>query len=121
MHYFNGNKLNLRSNSSDVLIGTLVDEATLVGSLGNFKIDEIANGFTSLNITLKNNDAYFKMPSTSFVFDFDGKRSTLKYPKTLHLDSKKQGDRVLVTGFNKQANSPKKVQLNALYSNVVMH
>ena len=114
-------QLNLRANSSDVLIGTLVNEATLVGSLGNFKIDEIADGFTSVNITLKNNDAYFKMPNTSFVFDFDGKRSTLKYPKALHLNSKKQGERVLVTGFNKLANSPKKIRLNALYSNVVMH
>jgi hypothetical protein len=115
------NQLNLRANSSDVLIGTLLNEATLVGSLGNFKIDEIANGFTAINITLKNNDAYFKMPNTSFVFDFDGKKSTLKYPKTLHLNSKKQGERVLVTGFNIQANSPKKIRLNALYSNVVVH
>ena len=114
-------KLNLRANSSDVLIGTLVDEAALVGSLGKFKIDQIDKDFTAINITLKNNDAYFKMPNTAFVFAFKGKRSTLKYPKTLQLDSKKQDDHVLVTGYNKQANSPKKIVLNALYSNVVMH
>lgn len=115
------NKLNLRANSSDVLIGTLVDEATMVGSLGNFKIDEISNGFTAINITLKNNDAFIKMPGTAFTFAFDGKKSTLKYPKALLLESKKQGDRVLVTGFNKQVNATRKINLNALYSNVTLH
>ena len=114
----NVERINLRANTSDVVIGTIRKEATLIGSLGNFRIKDIANGFTSINITLKNNDAIIEVPNTSFSFFFDGKKSTLKYPTSLELSTSKKGDHVFVQGFNGSKNTNSRISLEALYSNV---
>jgi len=114
-------RINLRSNSSDVLIGTITGDATLVGSLGNFKIDAVSKGFNSINITLKNNDAIFAIPNNNFNFTLDGKRSTLKYPKVLNLTSSKKGERVLIQGYLNRPNPNKIFTIDALYSNVTLH
>lgn len=112
--------ITLRSNSSDVLIGTIIKDANLTGSLGNFKINGIAKNFGTINIVLKNNDAIINIPDSSFSFLFDGKKSTLKYPKSLELTNTKKGDRVLVKGFNNTANSSNNLKFEALYSNITV-
>jgi len=110
--------ITLRGNSSDVLIGTIVEDANLTGSLGNFRIENISKDFKTIQITLKNNDLNIAVPNTSLTFDFIGKKSTLQYPKSLQLTSKKQDDKVLVTGFNLQRNPNRNFSIDALYSNV---
>ena len=110
--------ITLRGNSSDVLIGTIVEDANLTGSLGNFKIENISEDFKTIQITLKNNDLNIAVPNTSLTFDFIGKKSTLQYPKSLQLTSKKQDDKVLVTGFKLQRNPNRNFSIDALYSNI---
>ncbi|MFC7356834.1 hypothetical protein ACFQO1_03975 [Jejudonia soesokkakensis] len=111
-------RINLRANSSDILIGTIVKDADLTGSLGNIKIDNIASTFRKISITLKNNDAILITPTSDFTFYFTGKKSTLRYPKSLQLTNTKRGENVYVQGFKTNRNLNKTITINALYSNL---
>ena len=112
------NTINLQANSSDVLIGNVEEEAVLSGSFGNLKVTHVSNGFKNIDILLENTDAVLHMPDTAFSFYFNGKKSTLQYPKSLELNRTKNYNRVLVRGFNKNSNGNKNVTVNANYSNV---
>ncbi|MBT0608656.1 YggN family protein [Aequorivita echinoideorum] len=111
-------KINMHANSSDVKIGTVGKEALLSGSFGDLKIDRISDNFETLDIQLENTDAIIKIPAVAFSFYFNGKKSTLKYPKTLQLKETKSSDRALVKGYNLSNGSNKTLTLNATYSNV---
>ncbi|NND88465.1 MAG: hypothetical protein HKM28_04370 [Flavobacteriaceae bacterium] len=117
----NVRSITLRGNSSDVLIGTILQDAQLTGSLGNFSIANISKDFRTVKITLRNNDLKLSVPATSLSFDFTGKKSTLQYPKSLQLTSSKQDDKVKVKGFNFQRNPNRTLSIDALYSNVKAH
>ncbi|PVW14574.1 YggN family protein [Marixanthomonas spongiae] len=111
-------KINLRANSSDVLIGTIANEAVLAGSFGNLKVSDISEGFKNIDILLENTDAKLSMPETAFSFYFNGKQSTLKYPKSLQLNRIKNNNRILVSGYHKNNKGGKNLTVNANYSNV---
>jgi hypothetical protein len=115
----NVESINLQANSSDVYIGYINKEAMLGGSFGNLFIENISEGFETLDILLENTDAVIKLPNSSFSFYYNGKKSTLKYPKSLDLNVTKNYDRVLVKGFNKLKNLNKNISINATYSNLV--
>ncbi|WP_026450704.1 hypothetical protein [Aequorivita capsosiphonis] len=110
--------INLQANSSDVRIGNITQQAFLSGSFGDLRIDKVSDGFETLDISLENTDAKVKVPSGAFSFYFNGKKSTLKYPKSLQLKESKSADRVLVKGFNQSNSSNKTISINSTYSNV---
>lgn len=114
----NVQNLNLNANSSDVQIGSISRQAFLSGSFGDLRIDKVSEGFETLDISLENTDARLKIPSGAFSFYFNGKKSTLKYPKSLQLKESKNADRVLVKGFSQSNTSNKTITINATYSNV---
>ncbi len=110
--------INLQANSSDVRIGNITNQAFLSGSFGNLKIDRISDSFETLDISLENTDAKVRVPVGAFSFYFKGKKSTLKYPKSLQLKESKSADRVVVKGFNQNNSSNKTITINSTYSNV---
>lgn len=110
--------LNLQANSSDVQIGNITNQAFLSGSFGDLKIERISDGFETLDISLENTDAVVKVPVGAFSFYFNGKKSTLKYLKSLQLKESKNADRVLVKGYNQNNSSNKTITINSTYSNV---
>jgi hypothetical protein len=110
--------VNLQANSSDVRIGTITEKGTLSGSFGNLIIDKVADGFEGLDVLLENTDAVIKIPASAFSFYFNGKKSTLAYPKSLQLNHTKNNGRVLVKGFNRAKSADKLFTINATYSNV---
>jgi len=114
----NVQNINIQANSSDVRIGNISNQAFLSGSFGNLRIDRIADTFKTLDIRLENTDARLKVPTGAFSFSFNGKRSTLKYPKSLQLKESKNADRVLVNGFNQNNSSNKSITINSTFSNV---
>lgn len=114
----NVQNLSLSANSSDVRIGNITKQAFLSGSFGDLRIDKISDGFETLDINLENTDARVKVPIGAFSFYFNGKKSTLKFPKTLQLKESKNADRVLVKGFNQNNSSNKTITINSTYSNV---
>ncbi len=113
--------INLQANSSDVNINTVTKNALLSGSFGNLYIYNVSNSFKSIDVVLENTDATIKIPDTAFSFYFNGKKSTLKYPKSLELSHTKNNNNVLVRGFNKVKNSNSMFTINANYSNVSLH
>ena len=110
--------INLQANSSDVRIGNITNQAFLSGSFGDLKIESVSNGFETLDIRLENTDAIVKVPVGAFSFYFNGKKSTLKYPKSLQLKESKSADRVLVKGFSQNNSSNKTITINSTFSNV---
>ncbi|CAM3521257.1 hypothetical protein [Aequorivita lipolytica] len=114
----NVQNINLQANSSDVRIGTISNQAFLSGSFGDLRIDKVSEGFETLDIRLENTDAIVKVPAGAFSFYFNGKKSTLKYPKSLQLKESKSADRVLVKGFSQNNASNKTITINSNYSNV---
>ncbi len=114
----NVQNINLQANSSDVRIGNISNQAFLSGSFGDLRIDKISEGFETLDIRLENTDARLKIPAAAFSFYFNGKKSTLKYPKSLQLKESKSAERVLVKGYNQNIGSNKTITINSNYSNV---
>jgi hypothetical protein len=113
--------INLQANSSDVKINTVINNALLSGSFGNLYIYNVDTNFESIDIVLDNTDATVKIPDSAFSFYFNGKKSTLKYPKSLTLNHTKNNNNVIVRGFNKVKNANSMFTINANYSNVSLH
>ncbi len=112
------NRMDLKSNSSNVSINVVTNVAFLSGSFGDIKIKNVSDDFNTLSLDLDNTDAFIIIPKSAFSFNFNGKRSTLLYPKSLELSQQKQNGRVLVNGFNRSSNSNRSFTINAAYSNI---
>ncbi|MDN3724681.1 hypothetical protein QRD02_09815 [Aequorivita sp. SDUM287046] len=110
--------INLQANSSDVRIGNITNQAFLSGSFGDLSIAKISDTFETIDIRLENTDAVVKVPVGAFLFYFTGKKSTLKYPKSLQLNESKNADRVFLKGYNQNKTSGKTITINSNYSNV---
>ncbi|MCT8341176.1 hypothetical protein MG296_14005 [Flavobacteriaceae bacterium TK19130] len=110
--------IHLQANSSDVAIQSLGKETALSGSFGRLTIGGVSNDFQTLDIILENTDAIIDVPDSSFSFYFNGKKSTLAYPKTMQLTPTKMNGRVLVKGFNSSKNSDRLMTINASFSDV---
>ena len=109
----NVKRLVLTSNSSNVKIDNVIDNAVINGSIGDLKILKVDDAFNNLNITLQNSDAIIALPNVNYNFNYKGTRSRLKHPK------KKSTDNVSTFSTN-NSNTKKTIVVNAKYSNVVM-
>ena len=112
--------IQLNANSSDVFVGSISKEAYVTGSFGTLIIGKVANNFTRLEIVLRNADASVAMPETPFTFLFNGKKSSLKHPKSLQFNTTKDAQRVLAKGFYKNASTSSNFLVNADYSNLIL-
>ena len=112
--------IRLQANSSDVRIGNIIHQATLSGSFGELSVEKIVSAFRTVDIHLENTDAKISVPDGAFSFSFNGRKSTLKYPKTLQLNESKNADRISVKGYNQNNNSNKTLTINSNYSNVAL-
>ncbi|NNM22505.1 MAG: hypothetical protein HKO54_03030 [Flavobacteriaceae bacterium] len=112
-------RINLQANSSNVNILTVSKEAFLSGSFGNLFINEIANDFETVDITLENTDANVNMPSSNFNFYYNGKKSRFIMPASLKITTNNKSDsRSLVKGYHGSNGSNRSVTINASYSNI---
>jgi len=111
-------KINLQASSSNVVINELKNEAYIKGFIGSLFIDNVSSNFTSMDIVLDDTNAIIEMPSNAYTFFFNGRKSTLLYPKVLETTNSKEYGRVLVKGFNKKKDTPRSLTINANYSNI---
>lgn len=111
-------QINLRANSSDVSFNTVSKSAQLSGSFGHLIINNIAEDFNRVDITLENTDAKINLPKSDFVFDFVGKKTPISYPSAVNFKHNKKEGMVYVSGFNKNSSSSKRISIDAIYSNV---
>jgi hypothetical protein len=107
----NVKRLVLTSNSSNININTLINNALIDGSFGDLNISNIDDSFNSLNIILENSDAVIKLPKTNYDLLFKGNRSKFNNVST---------NKKVINNYPEGGNSNKTIVVNAKYSNVVM-
>lgn len=115
----NVKSMKLTSRSSDVVIGTISEDAILNNSFGNLNINNIQEGFKHLEIILDNSDATLFLPqSVAYDFHCSATDSKVEYPQRLSIDVTKKYSNQLAKGYNISDNNSKTVSIVATLSNV---
>ncbi|MBT8270271.1 MAG: hypothetical protein KJN59_13705 [Bacteroidia bacterium] len=105
--------ISLTSNSSNVNINSITDNAIIDGSFGDLIINSVSSTFNNLNIYLENSDASIQLPKTDYDLTFKGNRSKL---------NKKPTDKHVINNYPQgQNSSDKTILINARFSNVIMN
>ncbi|RDK84785.1 hypothetical protein [Marinirhabdus gelatinilytica] len=112
------NNINLQTSSSNVVINELKKTAYVKGFIGSLFVNNVSSNFTTIDLVLDDTNATIDLPSTSYTFFFNGRKSTLQYPKSLEATNSKEYGRILVRGFNSKKDAPRSLTINANYSNV---
>ena len=108
----NVESLILISNSSNIKINKLTDNAIIDSSFGDMNILKVEDTFTNLNIIVQNGNAIIVLPKTEHNVQYKANHSRLKHPKSSSENA---------SSFNTgDANNPKKIILNAKYSTIKM-
>ncbi|MFK7782355.1 hypothetical protein [Psychroserpens sp.] len=110
-HIQNVNRLVLNSNSSDIILSNLLDNAIIDGSFGDLTISNIADSFSNLNIILENSDALISLPQSDYSVFFKGNRSRLNNEMT---------SQKTIENYTSGKNSGKSIVVNAKFSDVVL-
>ncbi|OEK08095.1 hypothetical protein A8C32_01150 [Flavivirga aquatica] len=71
----------LNATSSNVSIDDLLGNTIIDGNIGDLKISNIDDTFTSLNVILQNSNAIIKLPRVDCNLQYKGTRSCLDHPK----------------------------------------
>ncbi|NVN18850.1 hypothetical protein GUA46_10900 [Muricauda sp. HICW] len=112
--------LKLNSVSSNVVIGRVAGKALVTNNFGVLNIDEVSNGFNSIDISLENGELDCKLPETPYVISVNETTSGFQYPKALKLTSTKKQGGNLYTGYHISKNDGKTIKINSKYSEVVL-
>jgi len=103
----------ITSNSSNITIKNLINNAIINGSIGDLKILNIDNTFNNLNVTLDNSNAVIMLPKVDYNLQYKGTKS-----RFIHPEKPNKGP---VSSFSTgNLNSPKSIVINAKYSNITM-
>lgn len=109
----NVKRLMLTSNSSNIKINNLINNAIIDGSIGDLEILKIDDAFTNLNVTLQNSDAVIAIPKVDYSLQYKGSKSRFSHPKKTTKDN--------ATSFSiGNLSNSKTIVVNAKYSNVTM-
>ncbi len=104
--------ISLTSNSSNVNIDNISENAIIDGSFGDLIIKKVSETFNNLNIILENSDAFIQLPKTDYDLIFRGSRSKL---------NEKPTDKYMANSYPDGSGSKKTILINAKFSNVVMN
>lgn len=103
----------MTSNSSNITIKNLINNAIINGSIDDLKILKIDNAFNNLNVTLDNSNAVIMLPNVDYNLQYKGSKTRFTHPKSTSKDP--------VLSFTAgNLNSPKNIVINAKYSNITM-
>jgi len=110
---------NLFSNSSDVFIEVIGENADVSHKFGNLEISKVTSNFNSLNLILDYSKASVNISDSNFVFHINNKKSTLNMNGAFTEIDKKHKDGVdYFEGFYNKKSSSNKLYLTAIYSSV---
>jgi len=104
------NKLILSSNSSNVNIKNILNNAIIDGSYGDLVIGNISDSFKNINLVLENSDAKLKLPKGDYSLFYKGFKSIFNDENT---SSK------TINNYPNDSDSNQTIVINAKYSNVV--
>ncbi|MDF0715860.1 hypothetical protein PY092_06855 [Muricauda sp. 334s03] len=113
-------ELKLNSVSSNVVIGRVASKAMVTNNFGALSIDEVSNGFNTIDISMENGELDCKLPETPYVISVNETTSGFQYPKSLKLKSTKKYGGNLHTGYNISKNDGKTITINSKFSEVVL-
>lgn len=103
----------LNSNSSNATIKHLLGSAIIDGNIGDLKILDIDDAFSSLNIIIQNSNAVISLPKVDCNIQYKGTRSHVIQPK----ETLNPNISYFSTG---SLSSGKSILINAKYSKVTM-
>ncbi len=112
--------LQLQANSSDVTIDNLLKKAFIKNDFGPLKILSIANDFEEMDVSLKNAELNFKLPSAATKIYIKGTASDMALPKSLKLDEAKNGNTKILKGYHLSENSNRSIVITSDYSEVTI-
>lgn len=104
-------QLILNARSSNISIDNLLNSAVIDGNIGDLKIMNIDDKFSSLNVILQNSNALISLPNTDYNLQYKGTRSRFSHPEK----STKDNTSSFTTGSD---SSRKSIVVNAKYSTV---
>ncbi|MFD2823296.1 TipAS antibiotic-recognition domain-containing protein [Lacinutrix iliipiscaria] len=104
------NTLVLSSNSSNVNIKNVLNNAIIDGSFGDLVIGNISNSFKNINLVLENSEANLKLPKGNYSLFYKGTKSFFNDENT---SSK------TINNYPNTDNNNQTIVINAKYSNVV--
>lgn len=113
-------ELKLNSVSSNVVIGRIAKRATVTNKFGVLSIDEVSNGFNTIDISMENGEMDCKLPETPYTISVHETTSGFQYPKALKLISTKTSGSNIHTGYHISKNDGKTIKINSKYSEVVL-
>lgn len=107
------NRILLNSNSSNIQIGELVNQALIDGSFDVLEIKEINKGFSNINVVLENSEAIIMLPQTTYNLQFKGSKTLLKHPKN-------KAKSMVSSYSNGDLSSNQVIVVNAKFSDIEM-
>ncbi len=113
-------QLTLTTTSSEVVINKVLKDLLCTNDLGLLTIKAVDPNFTKLDIRVQNGELQCVMPSTPFTVSTAHTRSDFKYPSNWVLNSTKNGQEILHTGYSQKGTTSKKLTLKSAYSNIVL-
>lgn len=113
-------ELELISTSSSIIIDRVTSKAHIINNLGDLAIKSISNGFSDVNVTVKNGEFSCNLPKTAVSLHLDGTQSTISYPAGLKMNRIKTADLVTHEGYLLKPNSGKSITVNSKFSEVVL-
>ena len=77
----NVKNVTLASNSSNITINNLLNNAVLSGNITDLKILKIDDAFSNLNVTVQNSNATIILPKVQYHLQFTGNKTRFSHPK----------------------------------------
>lgn len=113
-------ELKLNSISSSVTIDKLVDKVLVTNNLGNLQINSVADGFSSIDITVENGEVDCVLPKVPFAIYVNETTSEFKFPEKLAIGSSRNYGTNVHKGYHINNKSDKSININAKYSEIVL-
>ena len=113
-------ELRLNSVSSNVVIGKVVGKALVTNNFGALSIDQVSDGFQTIDISVENGELDCVLPETPYAISVNETTSGFQYPKSLKLTSTKKNGGNAYTGYHLNKTDGKTIKINSKYSEVVL-
>ncbi len=114
-------ELKLNAVSSNITIDKLVNKAFVTNNLGTLQINAVADGFSTLDITVENGEVDCKMPTVPFSIYVNEIASDFKYPKILAIGASKNYNNNVYKGYHINNKGNKSINISSKFSEVVLN
>lgn len=112
--------LQLQATSSDVTIDKLLKRAFIKNDFGPLKIVSIGDDFEDMDVSLKNAELHFALPSVATSIYIKGNASEMVLPKNLTLTETKNGNTKILKGYHLSDNKDRSLVITSDYSEVTI-